>query len=482
MKVRRYNIIIAVAAALTLFACNKSDKYLTDYPIAMSLTEAGSTKALLDAETFETTGNRIKIYDYYTGGSITEGYYIDDVIKCSTPGLWPFERESHKWTTDGVHNFFGWLVDDVRLNNENEWLKPDFNEGTKELTIPETTLGQNTPQFDFMYSDIHKRDLNHNPYFSAVPLEFSHLFTAFKITAANNSSNDVWLKEVRIVGLKNTRGATLKYNIDEEDPDLAYKYPDNAISSEFVYEEFPNYTIDAEGAGIKLSKSPINVSPNGEYTIMWPQSAEDFADASIIVEYNYKEKNSTTIRTDGRTTVSMAVLNPWLAGYKNGLALAFNDRTITLNCIVEPWDKSEEIIDFTDQISVKKPIKWVKGTYETVDEVNGNLVLNPELTAICTFHIDTPRNATWTASLIPLEGSTDAFIIEDGTNHGVVGVESQIAIRVNRIEDIIQGTSKALLRITVETADGRTIKADLMPKETSENITEYTIIQNLING
>ena len=473
-------LTLLVAAAC---GCHKDDSNFTDMPITMSLTEAGSTKALLDATTFETPGNRIKIYDYYSAGSNETGYYyIDDVIKCSTPGLWPFEKESYKWTTDGIHKFFGWLVDDVRLNNEKELFTPAFNEGTKVLKIPTTTLGQDTPQFDFMYSDIHERNLNNNPYFTAVPLEFSHLFTAFKITAANNSSNDVWLKSVRVVGLKSTRGATLNYNVDEADPDLDYIYPDNAISSEFVYEEFPNYTIDVEGAGIKLSKSPINVSPNGEYTIMWPQSAEDFADAYIIVEYNYREKSSTTIRTDGRTTVSMAVLNPWLAGYKNGLALAFNDRTITLNCIVEPWDKLEEIIDFTEQISIVKPIKWVKGTYAALDEENGNLVLNPELTAVCTFHIDTPRNATWTASLIPLEGNADAFIIEDGTNHGVVGVESQIAIRVNRIEDIIQGRSKAILRITVETADGRTIKADLMPKETSENITEYTIIQNLING
>ena len=93
-------------------ACNKESRFITDMPITMSLTEAGSTKALLDETTFETTGNQIKIYDYYSGGSIPAGYYINDVIQCATLGNWPFVNETHKWTTDGVHSFFGWLIKD----------------------------------------------------------------------------------------------------------------------------------------------------------------------------------------------------------------------------------------------------------------------------------------------------------------------------------------------------------------------------------
>ena len=198
-------LILLMAAAC---GCHKDDSNFTDMPITMSLTEAGSTKALLDATTFETPDNRIQIYDYYTDGSIENGYYINDVIRCSTPGLWPFEGGSHKWTTDGVHKFWGWLLTDANSEpaDAETGVKPvltaeaffgtgfAFNETDKVLTIPPTTLSQNGTQFDFMYSDIHVRNLNSTPYFTAVPLEFSHLFTAFKITAVNNSSNDVWLK------------------------------------------------------------------------------------------------------------------------------------------------------------------------------------------------------------------------------------------------------------------------------------------------
>lgn len=470
MKVRRHNIIIAVATALTLFACNKSDKYLTDYPIAMSLTEAGSTKALLDAETFETTGNRIKIYDYYTDGSITEGYYIDDVIKCSTPGLWPFEGESHKWTTDGVHKFFGWLVDDVRLNNENEWLKPDFNEGSKVLTIPPTTLGQDTPQFDFMYSNIHERNLNTNPYFTAVPLEFSHLFTAFKITAANNSSNDVWLKSVSIKGLKNTRGASIDYSGTEP----VVSYTDPTGQQDFDY--------NVSNEGMLMTKGQVyNVSPE-DFTIMWPHTRDDFSNAEVVVDYRYKEPSAAT-PLDGNTTIQLKNVISWKGGQKNNLGLMFKDKEISLTCKVEPWTVVEETIDFTDQITVSNPLTWVPNSVESIDYEKGEVVLYTDSysVAICNFRIDTPAGATWTASLIPVEGYSDAFKILDNTKYGAVGVDSEVHIQVTNMAPIAP-RHVVLLRITVQTADGRTIVADMMPNQTDESITEYKLIQNLING
>ena len=470
MKVRRHNIIIAVAAALTLSACNKSDKYLTDYPIAMSLTEAGSTKALLDAETFETTGNKIKIYDYYTDGSIENGYYIDDVIKCSTPGLWPFEGESHKWTTDGVHNFFGWLVDDVRLNNENELFTPTFDRGSKVLTIPETTLGQNTPQFDFMYSNIHKRDLNTNPYFTAVPLEFSHLFTAFKITAANNSSNDVWLKKVSINRLKNTRGASIDYSGTE--PVVSYTTPTG--QQDFVYNVSDEGTLMTKG-------QMYNVSPE-DYQIMWPHTRDDFADSQIVVDYKYKEPSAAT-PLDGQTTIDLKDVISWKGGQKNNVGLMFKDKEISLTCKVEPWTVVEETIDFTDQITVSNPLTWVPNSVESVNYENGEVVLYTDSysVAVCNFRIDTPAGATWTASLIPVEGYSDAFKILDNTKYGAVGVDSEIHIQVTNMAPIAP-RHVVLLRITVQTADGRTIVADMMPNQTDESITEYKLIQNLING
>ena len=90
------HIVITLLTTLAILSCKKNEPTLTGEPILISAMEAGSTKALLDATTFETPGNQIKIYDYYSEGSIAEGYYIDDEIKCVTKGNWPFVKESHK--------------------------------------------------------------------------------------------------------------------------------------------------------------------------------------------------------------------------------------------------------------------------------------------------------------------------------------------------------------------------------------------------
>ena len=470
--------------------CHKDDSNFTDMPITMSLTEAGSTKALLDATTFETPGNIIKIYDYYSAGSNATGYYyIEDFIKCSTPGLWPFEKESYKWTTDGVHTFFGWLVDDVRLNNEYEWLKPDFNKDSKILTIPETTLGQTTPQFDFMYSDIHKRDLNNNPYFSAVPLEFSHLFTAFKITAVNNSSNRIVLRSVTISGLKNNRSATIKYSGAAP----VVEYSNSGSEGTFTF----NKVVDGNGCELAPynQASPVAPEPVSDgYYLMWPHTTADFKgdgttpEAKITIVYDYIELdnngNVTMTQPGVSKDVKLEAVGTWLAGSKYDLNLVFMDKEIALHCFVQDWIPMEEEIDFTEQVYASMPLTWDGDTVEEDNSNKGRVLLysNETITAVCRFKIDTPKGATWTASLISLEGHPDAFTIVEDTRYGPVGLESVIKIKITNIDPISQ-RHVCKLRITVQTADGRTIVANnLMPEDTDEEITEYTIIQNLING
>ena len=79
MKLNFKYILFASAAILAAVACNKSepDNQQPNTPIAISATEAGVTKALLDNGTFNTTGNRIQVYDFVDGA---ETAYIDDRI------------------------------------------------------------------------------------------------------------------------------------------------------------------------------------------------------------------------------------------------------------------------------------------------------------------------------------------------------------------------------------------------------------------
>lgn len=183
----------------------------------------------------------------------------------------------------------------------------------------------------------------------------------------------------------------------------------------------------------------------------------------------------------------------WPAGKKLTYNLIISgDRTITefqINTVVEDWNTQTEEIDFTEQVEVRETEKmqWVEGTYESLNEEKGEVVLYTDVDkeAICKFNIRTPVGATWTASLIPLTASAmDAFSIVEDSKYGVVGTEDwqYVKIKINN-PDPISARNACLLRITVQTPDGRTIVVkNLMPEGTDDGIEEFTIIQNLING
>ena len=420
------------------------------------------------------------IYDYYTPLATDESprYYIPGTKIQSTGTAWPFigVDKPYEWTPDGIHKFFGWLEKDnngggITASGDSGFFGTGFgfNTNTHILTIPTKTLSQNGPQFDFMYSNIEPREPATEG-FDPVSLEFNHLFTAFKITAANNSSNDVWLKKVSINGLKNTRGASIDYRGTE--PVVSYTTPTG--QENFVY--------NVSDEGMLMTKGQMyNVSPE-DYQIMWPHTRDDFADSQIVVDYKYKEPSAAT-PLDGQTTIDLKDVISWKGGQKNNVGLMFKDKEISLTCKVEPWTVVEETIDFTDQITVSNPLTWVPNSVESVNYDNGEVVLYTDSysVAVCNFRIDTPAGATWTASLIPVEGYSDAFKILDNTKYGAVGVDSEVHIQVTNMAPIAPRHA-VLLRITVQTADGRTIVADMMPDQTDESITEYKLIQNLING
>jgi hypothetical protein len=156
---------------------------------------------------------------------------------------------------------------------------------------------------------------------------------------------------------------------------------------------------------------------------------------------------------------------------------------------VEDWKTQTEEIDFTQEVVVDEDekMKWVEGTYESINKAKGEVVLFTDIdkVAVCEFNISTPVGATWTASLIPLTASAmDAFSIVEDSKYGEVGTDrtQSVKIKINN-PDPISARNACKLRITVQTPDGRTIVVNnLMPDGTDDDVTEYTIIQNLING
>lgn len=155
---------------------------------------------------------------------------------------------------------------------------------------------------------------------------------------------------------------------------------------------------------------------------------------------------------------------------------------LNLVAVVKPWVPDEETIDFTDEVSVSATMNWDDDSVSSVNYDTGEVILydDTDIEAICTFQIDTPMDATWTASLIPIAGNVDAFSWVDNSKYGLVGTgqPSTIKLKVNN-QAPYAPQHKCKLRITVQTLDGRTIVVNnLVPDGKTYN--EFTIIQNSI--
>ena len=482
MKLNFRNILVASAALLAAVACNKEQRPgydSTGYPIQFSVTEAGTTKAMLDEETFAKAGNLIKIYDYYTPAGATAPEvtpYIDDHIKSNGPGnvVWPFVYKRYNWTPDGSHKFFGWLAEDKNMNADNTpgaFFGTGFGYADQVITIPTKTLNESTPAFDFMYSNVHVRDLNTNPdYATAVPLEFAHLFTAFSIAAQNMSPNfEITVQSVSIEGLMNTRSATLNYTNagDGEYPVVEYANMSNDNANSPDYSFAPAYQLGTNLVDMSTKTTERN------YLMSWPMSTAEAENVTLTIKY--------TVDNDPAVITKNISLSgkEWSAGTKNNINLTFKDKEIILQCIVMDWIPKDEIIDFSDQVTVKDAITW-----ENVRSVNndtGEVILydDTSIEAICKFSFTAPKGATWTASLIPIEGHQDAFAFIGSSKYGAVGVETPVKLRVTN-QAPIAPRHVCYLRITIQTADGRTIVVkNLVP---GKDNAEFKVIQNLING
>lgn len=482
MRLFNKYMLLALAIMAAAQGCDKEPIGTKDTgaPIMLSASEAG-TKALLNETSFARAGNLIKIYDIYTpAGNTTpeDTPYIDDQIKSNGPGndIWPFVSQRYNWTPDGTHKFFGWLAEDKNMNGYNT---PEsfFGNGTgfgydsQVITIPSTTINADSPQFDFMYSNVHVRDLNTNPdYASSVPLEFRHLFTAFSIAAQNMSPNlDITVESITIEGLMNTRTATISYAnaADEGYPVVTYTSSSNDDPEVADFSFTPSYELGTNLIDMSTKKT------EREYFISWPMSVEESANVNITVYY----------KVDGDNTILDKELSlsgkEWAAGKKNNINLVFKDKEIILQCLVMDWIPQDETIDFSNQVTIKDAITW-----ENVRSVNydtGEVILydDTSIEAICNFSFTTPKGATWTAALIPIEGHQDAFAFIGTSKYGAVGVDTPVKLRVTN-QAPIAPRHVCILRITIQTADGRTIVVKNMI-EGKDNL-EFKVIQNLING
>ena len=344
MRLLNKNIFLALALLAVAQGCDKEPvgTPTTGVPIMLSATETG-TKALLDNGTFKTTGNRIQIYDYVDGTK----YFVDQIgpdVQGNTygyDGVWPFVAGPHQWTP-GTHKFFGWLAEDANMvstadaaaNTPNEFFDTGFvfDETSKVLTINSKEMTASTPQFDFLYSNIVSTEPQQEP----VGLTFSHLFSAVYVTARNkDSENNITINKITINGLNNVKSSTINFSGTEP----VVNYSDDENKEEGGYE----FTINSETGLLTTTAKPLT-----DTYLIWPQTKEDFANASITVECTFSEDGK---QTNEERTVSLSTLTPvesnyiWAPGKVNALNIVFDIDQITF--IIQelvPWNETEKDI------------------------------------------------------------------------------------------------------------------------------------------
>lgn len=213
-----------------------------------------------------------------------------------------------------------------------------FDEATHVLTIPQVTFTKDTPQFDFMYSNIFITEPINTP----VPLEFSHLFSAFYITGENKQDETTYdIKSISISGLNNTQSATIDYSPGNETGTASpiVTYTDTGASS---YEFF----FDFSSTDTTLSNEDGQKNLTGIY-LMWPQKAEYFADAKLTLNYTYVVGGSES--TAPAKEIDLSSMNSWEPGQIKRLNLVFNVDQITF--------RIEELVDWNDEAEKDIPVQ-----------------------------------------------------------------------------------------------------------------------------
>ena len=276
--------------------------------------------------------NTVKHIDAYAGPDVESNSPMHEYGK-----TWPFEDKatgnpvSYQWVP-GTHKFFGWLAKDAYstpamtaegfFGKAPELLIDPSLDDIIGFKIPEKAMTKDTPQFDFMYSNIYTTEPINTP----VPLEFSHLFSAFYITGLNrDDANQVRVKEITLSGLDGTKSAEI--NFEGEETAVTYNDAKGSTSFSFTY------------TGELLSTTEKTLS---DKYLIWPQTADDFADATLFIKYDYTSDDQTT---EQERTIPLNSITEWKAGVVNSIDIVIDVDQITfyINSL-EEWNTEEKDI------------------------------------------------------------------------------------------------------------------------------------------
>ena len=423
------------------------------------------------------------------------------VSRTSQSEPWTYENTRY-WVTDRVYHFFGvWPYSgdpDSPVSNVSSVAAGDGAYAYR-LTF-DTPQAADKELLTAMATERTKTGVS---FPESVGFNFQHELSNIHLKIWSNGAPDNVQDKIRVKqvivsnltkkGTLNTTLSSSSWSYYSDKMSITKDYGDEGISvsqaqiinGQIVPNEESQYNPDNDNPGVPFGDDGLLLIPHN-ITNSTPVVVKVIYDLQRPIDEDdniWEQKTLQALLPEGT----------WPAGKKITYNMILSgERTITefqITTVVEDWYRHTDEIDFTQQVEVREgeEMKWVEGTYESLNPNTGEVVLftDTEMVATCEFNIRTPIGATWTASLIPLTASAmDAFSIVEDSKYGDVGTNEtqRVKIKINN-PDPISARNACLLRITVQTSDGRTIVVkNLMPSEIASNIEEYTIVQNLING
>ena len=498
--------IMAVAAMFNICSCSQElyDKPNSEKAIVFDNVQTRAIVSSADEILSMGVLAQMNLGDEDKGEAGSNSYIMlldnEHVSRTSSTTDWTYEHTRY-WVTDRLFHFFAvwpYSGDNSSVSNVSSVAGDGAYSYRVTFDTPEAA------DQELLTAKTWVKTKTGNEFPESVGFDFQHELTNVNLKIWSNGAPDNVQDKIRVKSVT-ISNVCKKGTLNTTTSGSSWNYSSTKMS----------FTKTYDGEGITVSQAqiingqltPNNVSANNpdnnnpgipfgeEGLLLIPHTITNSNPVVVTVMYDLQRPiDEEDNLWEEKKLQALLPVGTWPAGKKLTYNLILSgERTITefyINTIVEDWKNQTDEIDFTQQVEVRETEKmhWIEGTYESVNEETGELVLytDVDMVAICRFNIRTPIGATWTASLIPLTASAmDAFSIVEDSKYGNVGTEEwqYVKIRINN-PDPIAAKNACLLRITVQTSDGRTIVVkNLMPKAAADNgIEEFTIIQNLING
>jgi hypothetical protein len=430
----------------------------------------------------------------------------EHVHRTSPEAAWTYDHTRY-WVPDRAFHFFAVWPYSEDSNSSVTNVSASTGNGPYNYNVTYTTPDAADQE---LLTAVKTETTTETSFPSGVDFEFAHQLTNvhFKIWRDAKDDNEVYglrdkirVKQVIISNVTKTAtlttdglGSSSSWNYASEKMTFTKDYGEEGI--DVAAAKLVNGVLTEVDEGKNPEPDP-GIPFGDEGLLLIPHTITSTNAVIIRVIYDLQrpidQGQDEDIWEEGKMLQAFLPEGTWPAGKKVTYNMVISgERTITefqINTIVEDWNRQTDKIDFSEQVEVREEEKmhWIEGTYESLNEPKGEVVLFTDVgkVATCRFNIRAPKNATWTASLIPLTANAmDAFSIVEDSKYGVVGSDDwqYVKIKINN-PDPISAMNACLLRITVTTSDGRSIVVkNLMPKKTQQGIEEFTIIQNLING